>query len=244
MKNSKLSRGDYSVICQKCASSIGARYDYQPDYSRVSVSPGRDSLSTGERDDPAEAPPGAIPAENHEPDAGYHADAEDNFYRDGAVQSDDPDALYEPGNGYHTDDEIREDELPDEKLTVHLFGSSVNIPAPVRRVLPRLVIFSPFPSSSAFGRIVKPDLKHQHSALRCRVPLIPLLAAVQSSLHHLQEIQENGFRPAITRQPLCERNEAALSGFSCKSARPAKSPPATYWSQAGRMISMGPPAAH
>ncbi|WP_164089155.1 energy transducer TonB [Sphingorhabdus sp. YGSMI21] len=141
MKNSKLSRGDYSVICQKCASSIDARYDYQPDYSRVSVSPGRDSLSTGERDDPAEAPPGAISAENHEPDAGYHADAEDNFYRDDAVQSNDPDALYEPGNGYHTDDEIREDEQRAGELSTFLPDPSGDLPRPLRKTLVNLAAF-------------------------------------------------------------------------------------------------------
>ncbi len=141
LKNSKLSRGDYSVICQKCASSIGARYDYRPDYSRVSGSPGRDSLSTGERDDRAETSPEAIPAEDLEPGTGYHADAQDNLYLDDASQSDDPYASYEPGNGYHTDDEIREDEQRAGKLSAFLSGPSRDLPRPFRKPLVDLAVF-------------------------------------------------------------------------------------------------------
>lgn len=141
LKNSKLSHGDYTVVCQKCESSIGARYNYQSDYSSASESSGSDSLSTGEREDLAEAPPEAIPAENYQPGVGYHTGAEDDVYGTDGGQGYDPDAPYEPSNGYRTDDEIREDNQPDETLTVHLFGSSVDLPAPVRRALPRLAIF-------------------------------------------------------------------------------------------------------
>tara|TARA_R110000824_G_scaffold4203_6_gene19961 strand:- start:1336 stop:2292 length:957 start_codon:yes stop_codon:yes gene_type:complete len=144
LKNSKLSRGDYTVVCQKCESSIGARYNYQPDYSSASLSPGSDSLSTGERDDLAEAPLEAIPAESYEPGVGYHADAEDNFYLDDALQSDDPNTLYETGNGYHTDDEIKEDEQRVGKLSAFLSGRSRELPRPLRSMFVDLVVFIGF----------------------------------------------------------------------------------------------------
>tara|TARA_R110001606_G_scaffold46100_4_gene118801 strand:- start:1178 stop:2047 length:870 start_codon:yes stop_codon:yes gene_type:complete len=115
LKNSKLSRGDYTVVCQKCESSIGARYNYQPDYSSASLSPGSDSFSTGERDD-----------------------------LDDALQSDDPDALYEPGNGYHTDDEIKEDEQRVGKLSAFLSGRSRELPRPLRSMFVDLVVFIGF----------------------------------------------------------------------------------------------------
>lgn len=131
------------MVCLRCRSTIiGAPYNYQLDYASASEAAGSDSLSTRKREDLAEAPAEAIPAEDCEPGVGYHAGPEDNdVYEADGGQGYDPDAPYEPGNGYRTDDEIREDDLPDEKLTVHLFGSSVDIPAPVRRALPRLAIF-------------------------------------------------------------------------------------------------------
>lgn len=121
------------MVCLRCRSTIiGAPYNYQLDYASASELSGSDSLSTGEREDLAEAPTETIPVENYEPGTGYHAGAEDNPYADDGGQGYDPDAPYEPGNGYRTDDEIREDEQPVGKLTAFLSGPFEELPRPLR----------------------------------------------------------------------------------------------------------------